>query len=329
MLDQALQLFAITPDIDLNVMIPNQALAQLTARLFVALDDALAQVRPACVLAEGDTTTAMVASIVAFYRGVPFGHVEAGLRTGDKRRPFPEEINRRLADVVADLAFAPTERARQALLREDVPQEDIFVTGNTVIDALLDIAARPYDWRCGPLAALPADGRFVLITAHRRESFGETFRQMCLAIRELADTFASQGVHFVYPAHLNPNVRQPVGEILGETRNVTLLNPLDYVSLAQVMKRSTLILTDSGGIQEEAPSLGVPTLVLRETTERPEGIEAGVARLVGTSRERIVAEARRLLSDPAEHARMAVRANPYGDGHAAARIVAALRERIA
>lgn len=328
MLDQALHLFDITPDYDLDVMTSNQALAQLTARLFVALDDALERVRPTCVLAEGDTTTAMVASIVSFYRGIPFGHVEAGLRTGDKRRPFPEEINRRLADVVTDLAFAPTERARQALLHEGFRQEDIFVTGNTVIDALLDIAGRPYDWSAGPLAALPEAGRFVLITAHRRESFGEAFRQMCLAIRDLADRFAPQGLHFVYPAHLNPNVRQPVGEILGAARNVTLLEPLDYVSLTQLMKRSALILTDSGGIQEEAPSLGTPTLVLRETTERPEGIEAGVARLVGTSRERIVAEASRLLADPAEHARMAVRANPYGDGRAAARIVAILRERL-
>ena len=328
MLDQALELFAITPDEDLRLMTHNQSLAQLTARLFTALDATLERVRPDAVLAQGDTTTVLVASIASFYRGIPFGHVEAGLRTGDKRRPFPEEINRRLADAVTDLAFAPTERSRQALLREGFTPEDIYVTGNTVIDALLDIAARPYTWRGSPLAELPEDGRFVLITAHRRESFGDAFRQLCLAIRELADEFAPQGLHFVYPVHLNPNVRQPVGEILGGARNVTLLEPLDYVSLVQVMKRSRLILTDSGGIQEEAPSLGVPALVMRETTERPEGIDAGVVKLVGTSRERIVSEARRLLSDPAAHARMATRANPYGDGQAAARIVDALQERL-
>ena len=199
----------------------------------------------------------------------------------------------------------------------------ITVTGNTVIDALLDIAARPYTWRGSPLAELPEDGRFVLITAHRRESFGDAFRQLCLAIRELADEFAPQGLRFVYPVHLNPNVRAPVSEILGPARNVTLLEPLDYFSLVQLMKRSALILTDSGGIQEEAPSLGVPALVMRETTERPEGIEAGVVKLVGADRARIVAEARRLLSDPVAHAEMATSANPYGDGHAAERIVAA------
>lgn len=329
MLDQALQLFAITPDFDLHLMTHNQGLAQLTARLFSALDETLARVKPDCVLAQGDTTTVLVASLTAFYRGIPFGHVEAGLRTGDKRRPFPEEINRRLADVVSDLYFAPTARAREALLREGVAPGAISVTGNTVIDALLEVASRPYTWRGSPLAELPEDGQYVLITAHRRESFGEAFRQLCLAIRELADEFAPQGLQFVYPVHLNPNVRAPVGEILGPARNVTLLEPLDYVSLAQVMKRSTLILTDSGGIQEEAPSLGVPALVMRETTERPEGIEAGVVKLVGANRERIVTEARRLLTDPAAHAAMATPANPYGDGHAAERIVAALKEYLA
>ncbi len=328
MLHQALSLFDITPAIDLDLMTHDQSLAQLTARLFAALDDTLSQVQPDCVLAQGDTTTVLVASLTAFYRNIPFGHVEAGLRTGDKRRPFPEEINRRLADVVSDLYFAPTERARTALLREGCAPGDIYVTGNTVIDALLDIANRPYTWRGSPLAELPEDGRFVLITAHRRESFGEAFRQLCLAIRELADEFAPQGLRFVYPVHLNPNVRQPVGEILGPARNVTLLEPLDYSSLAQVMRRSVLILTDSGGIHEEAPSLGVPALVMRETTERPEGVEAGVVKLVGADRERIVREARRLLTDPEAHAQMATRANPYGDGHAAERIVAALKERI-
>jgi UDP-N-acetylglucosamine 2-epimerase (non-hydrolysing) len=328
MLDQVLGLFDISPDRELRLMTHDQGLAQLTARLFLGLDEALADFKPECVLAEGDTTTVLVASLAAYYRHIPFGHVEAGLRTGDKRRPFPEEINRRLADVVTDLFFAPTARARQALLREGTRDGDIYVTGNTVIDALLTVAEREYDWAGGPLAGLPPNGRFVLITAHRRESFGEQFRQLCLAIRDLAREFGPDGLQFVYPVHLNPNVRKPVGEILAGAPNVTLLEPLDYLPLVQLMKRSTLILTDSGGIQEEAPSLGVPVLVMRETTERPEGIEAGVVRLVGTSRERIVAEARRLLSDPAEHAAMATRVNPYGDGHAAGRIVRAILERI-
>ena len=328
MLDQVLRLFAIAPDYDLNLMTPDQRLAQLTANLFVGLDDVLDAVRPGCVLAQGDTTTVLVAALAAFYRRIPFGHVEAGLRTGDRQRPFPEEINRRLADAVADLYFAPTERARQALLREGVPDEAVFVTGNTVIDALLTVAERPYAWAAGPLAALPAGARFVLITAHRRESFGEQFRQLCLAIRDLAMEFAPTGLQFVYPVHLNPNVRAPVGEILAEVPNLTLLEPLDYLPLVQLMKRCVLILTDSGGIQEEAPSLGVPVLVMRETTERPEGIEAGVVRLVGTERQHIVAAARLLLTDAKAHAAMAAGANPYGDGQAASRIVAALLDRV-
>jgi UDP-N-acetylglucosamine 2-epimerase len=326
MLDQVLDLFAITPDYDLNLMQVNQSLAHLTARLFSSLDDVLEEIKPDCVLAEGDTTTVLVASLVAFYRHIPFGHVEAGLRTGDRLRPFPEEINRRLADAVTDLYFAPTERARQALLAEGCSDDHIFVTGNTVIDALLEVAARDYTWAGSPLGGLPQDHQFVLITAHRRESFGEQFRQLCLAIRDLAQEFEADGIHFVYPVHLNPNVRKPVGEILSDVCNVTLMEPLDYYSLVHLMKHSRLILTDSGGIQEEAPSLGVPVLVMRDTTERPEGIEAGVVRLVGTSRERIVREARVLLSDPVAHAAMATKANPYGDGHAAERIVAALME---
>ncbi|MGH2485947.1 MAG: non-hydrolyzing UDP-N-acetylglucosamine 2-epimerase, partial [Ktedonobacterales bacterium] len=227
LLDQVLGLFDITPDYDLNLMTANQGLAQLTARLFSALDDVLERARPDCVLAQGDTTTVLVASLVSYYRHIPFGHVEAGLRTGDKRRPFPEEINRRLADVVSDLYFAPTERSRRALLAEGCPDGDIVVTGNTVIDALLEIAARPYAWASGPLARLPEDARFVLITAHRRESFGEQFRQLCFAIRDLAREFAKDGVRFVYPVHLNPTVRAPVGESLSDTPTVTLMEPLD------------------------------------------------------------------------------------------------------
>ncbi|HVX12977.1 MAG TPA: UDP-N-acetylglucosamine 2-epimerase (non-hydrolyzing) [Pirellulales bacterium] len=324
MLDQVLDLFGIQPHYHLGLMQPDQSLSQLTARLFESLDRVVAETRPDWVLAQGDTTTVFVAAVVAFYRGVHFGHVEAGLRTGDKRRPFPEEVNRRLADVVSDAYFAPTERARQALLAEGCRPEDVHVTGNTVIDALLEVSSRNYDWRSGPLASLPTDRRLVLITAHRRESFGAPFRDLCLAIRELSERLAGEGVHFVYPVHLNPNVRRPVQELLQGCSNLTLLDPLDYLSLVQLMKRATLILTDSGGIQEEAPSLRVPVLVMRETTERPEGVEAGVVRLVGTERERIVREALRLLQDPSAHQAMANGASPYGDGRAAERLVRVL-----
>jgi UDP-N-acetylglucosamine 2-epimerase (non-hydrolysing) len=328
MLQQVLDLFAITPAHELNLMEIDQSLAHLTARLFTALDDVLEEVKPDCLLAQGDTTTVLVASLAAYYRRIRFGHVEAGLRTGDKLRPFPEEINRRVADIVTDLYFAPTQHARQTLLAEGAPEENIFVTGNTVIDALLEVAGREYCWSAGPLASLPPESRFVLITAHRRESFGEQFKELCLAVRDLAEEFKAEGVHFVYPVHLNPNVRAPVGEILSNLSNVTLMDPLDYYTLVQLMKRSALILTDSGGIQEEAPSLGVPVLVMRQTTERPEGIEAGVVRLVGTQRQSIVTAARLLLSDTTAHAAMATRVNPYGDGHAAERIVGALLERL-
>ncbi len=327
MLDQVLSLFHIKPDYDLNLMQPDQSLSQLTASLLTGLDPVVAEVKPDWILAQGDTTTVFVAGMIAFYHGVRFGHVEAGLRTGDKRRPFPEEINRRVADIVADVYFAPTETARQALVREGCLQRDIYVTGNTVIDALNDVASREYDWGSGPLAGLPSDRRLVLITAHRRESFGDPFRQLCLAIRDLALGFADDGVHFVYPVHLNPRVRQPVNDLLSGLPNVSLIEPLDYLSLVHLMKRSTLVLTDSGGIQEEAPGLQVPVLVMRDTTERPEGIAAGVVRLVGTQRSRIVTETEKLLSDPIAHAAMAGGANPYGDGKAAARIVSIMLER--
>jgi UDP-N-acetylglucosamine 2-epimerase (non-hydrolysing) len=327
MLDQALSVFHIEPDYDLNLMQPNQTLSHLTARLFTGLDGVLDEVKPDWVLAQGDTTTAFVAAMVAFYQGAKFGHVEAGLRSGDKLRPFPEEINRRLADVVADLYFAPTERARQALLREGCPKHVIHVTGNTIIDALNDVASRDYEWSSGPLSQLPLDRRLVLITAHRRESFGEPFRELCLGIRDLAQMFFNDGVHFVYPVHLNPKVRGPVNDILSGLCNVSLIEPLDYLSLVHLLKRSTLILTDSGGIQEEAPGLQVPVLVMRDKTERPEGIEAGMVRLVGTQRKRIVDEAEKLLRDPAAHAAMCNGQNPYGDGKAARRIVSILLQK--
>src|SRR5262245_45924313 len=267
MLDQVLTLFRITPDYDLNLMQADQGLPQLTACLFNALDPIVNEVKPDWILAQGDTTSVFVAAMMAFYHKIPFGHVEAGLRSGNRQKPFPEEINRRIADTVADLYFAPTENARRALIAEGCPRENIFVTGNTVIDALQNIAGREYDLDTGPLANLPRDKRWVTITAHRRESFGAAFRELCLAIRHLALEFTGD-VHFIYPVHLNPNVLRPVNEILSGLPNVSLIKPVDYLCMVQLLKRSTLILTDSGGIQEEAPGLRVPALVMRDTTER-------------------------------------------------------------
>jgi len=326
MLDQVLTLFNIDPDYDLGVMRPDQALSQLTAELFSGLDSTVRGTKPDWVLAQGDTTTVLVASLVAFYERIPFGHVEAGLRTGDLSQPFPEEMNRRIADSIAHLHFAPTERNRQALLREGLPADKIIVTGNTVIDALLSIAAMPFDWSSGPLAGIPNDGKIVLITAHRRESFGTPLKEICLAIKELAHKFQSQGIHFVYPVHMNPKVRHAVEKILSNIDNVSLIEPLDYLSLVHLMKGSLLIMTDSGGIQEEAPSFGVPVLVMRKTTERPEGVDAGVSKVVGTEKTRICEEAERLLTDPAAYATMSKGTNPYGDGKAAGRIVSSLLE---
>jgi UDP-N-acetylglucosamine 2-epimerase len=319
MLDQVLALFEIRPDYDLNVMRPDQSLSGLTSVLFSGLDPIVRELKPDWVLAQGDTTTVLVASMVAFYNRARFGHLEAGLRTGDKHHPFPEEINRRVADVIADAFFAPTERARQALLQEGVALDEILVSGNTVVDALLEIAARPFDWAASPIAFLDGDVPLVLITAHRRESFGKPFEEMCLALRELATRFADK--RFIYPVHLNPNVRQPVRKILSGIPNFHLLEPLDYLTMVHLMKRACLILTDSGGVQEEAPSFGVPVLVMRETTERPEGVEAGVVKLVGTRREQIVREASNALAVAACRDSRTPGSNPYGDGKAAPRIV--------
>jgi UDP-N-acetylglucosamine 2-epimerase (non-hydrolysing) len=268
----------------------------------------------------------MAASLLAYYHRARVGHIEAGLRTGDKWQPFPEEINRRVAGVVADLHFAPTAWARDNLLREGIPADRILVTGNPVIDALRAAASRPYDWKSGPLAAIPDDRRIVLVTAHRRENFGAPLESILTALRTLAETYPGE-ITIVYPVHLNPNVQEPARRMLGDLTNVHLLPPLDYLPMVHLMKRAHLVLTDSGGLQEEAPALGTPVLVLRRVTERPEALEAGTARLVGTDAARIVAEARRLLDDPSSHAAMARAVNPYGDGHAAERIVDALLER--
>lgn len=321
MLDQVLRLFALTPDVDLNLMRPDQTLSRLTGDLFHALDAVVRERRPDWILAQGDTTTVMVASLVAFYHRIAFGHVEAGLRTGDFERPFPEEMNRRIADLAASAYFAPTARSAAALRAEGVAADRIHETGNTVVDALLQVASMPYDRANGPLAAVPAEAPMVLVTAHRRESFGEPFRELCRAIGDLAEQGRAEGVQVVFPVHLNPNVRAPVHELLGGIPNVHLLEPLDYVPMVHAMRAARLILTDSGGVQEEAPSFGVPVLVMRDTTERPEGVEAGVVTLVGTDRARIVSEARACLRRAAPSG---TGRNPYGDGLAARRIVAVL-----
>ncbi len=324
MLDQILELFAIRPDYDLDLMRPDQDLTLLTANLLEGLSPVVDEVKADWILAQGDTTTVLAAALIAFYRKVPFGHVEAGLRTGDLDHPFPEEFNRHVADSLASLLFAPTEQNRRILLGEGVPDEKILVTGNTVVDALMEISGQPQDSTSPPLCDLPKNRPLVLITAHRRESFGPQLREICLAVRELALRFQSAGLHFVYPVHPNPNVRQPVSEILSGISNLSLIAPVNYKVMVQLMKRSILILTDSGGIQEEAPSLRVPVLVMRRSTERPEGVEAGVVRLVGTDQATIVGAASYLIENPRARAEMASGLNPYGDGKAAGRIVAAL-----
>ncbi len=358
MLDQVLDLFQIKPDYDLDLMRDNQSLAELSASIFTHLDPVLAEFKPDWVLAVGDTTTVVTTSLLAFYRRIKFGHVEAGLRTHDKWHPYPEEINRRLATVTADLHFAPTEWSKGNLMREGIEEKAIRVTGNPVIDAFQFVAMqeepyeitslleklrtapspafRPFDTvserrtvrtalRSAPLNANTTNElktkQLILVTAHRRENLGQPIENICVALKEFAQR---EDVEIVYPVHLNPNVQEPVNRILKDVAHVTLLPPLDYHPMVHLMKRATLILTDSGGLQEESPSLGVPVLVLRETTERPEGVEAGTLKLVGTETGRIVREATRLLDDPSAYAEMAKAANPYGDGHAAERIVEAL-----
>jgi UDP-N-acetylglucosamine 2-epimerase (non-hydrolysing) len=331
MLDQVLDLFNIKPDIDLDLMCPDQTLAGLTAAVLNRLDPILTKLHPDWVLVQGDTTTVMASALAAFYRHIRVGHVEAGLRTHDKQQPFPEEINRRIAGVIADLHFAPTEWARQNLLHDGIANEDILVTGNSVIDALHAIVNRPPS---SDVAALleqlglnrPQSPRLILVTAHRRENFGQPLEDICQALIQLTEIYGEQ-VRFVYPVHLNPNVQGPVHRLLDQNPQITLLPPLDYLPMIHLMKKATLVLTDSGGIQEEAPGLGVPVLVMREVTERPEGVQAGTVRLVGTNTQRIIQEVRRLLDDPEAHAAMSHAVNPYGDGHTAKRIVQALLDR--
>ncbi len=319
MLDHVLNIFNIHPDYDLELMREEQALSSLTARIFNALDPIIGKENPDWLLVQGDTTTTAVASLVAYYHRVKIGHVEAGLRTHDKLQPFPEEINRRIVATVADMHFAPTETARENLIREGINERSVFVTGNTAIDALFQILQRRYDIHNGPLAGIPFDKRIILVTAHRRENFGKPLQSICKAIEAIASFYADD-VHIVYPVHLNPNVTGPVHTLLNNISNITLLEPLDYLSFVHLMSGSHVVLTDSGGLQEEAPSLGKPVLVLRSVTERPEGVQAGTAKVIGTETQRIVQETRRLLDDPAAYAEMANAVNPYGDGHAAERI---------
>ncbi len=338
MLDQVLQLFNIIPDVDLNLMQPDQSLANLTADIFTHLDPVLVDLRPDWILVQGDTTTVMASSLAAFYRHIRVGHVEAGLRTNDKWQPFPEEINRRLASVVTDLHFAPTQWARQNLLREHISSEQIIVTGNPVIDALyavLKIPPTPYVLELFERIDIPHESlnpnltsaqgspRLILVTAHRRENFGKPLENICAALKELAE-FYGDGIRIVYPVHLNPNVQEPVYRLLCEIPNIILLNPVDYLPMVHLMKHASLVLTDSGGLQEEAPALGIPVLVMRAVTERPEGVSAGTVRLVGTDQEQIVEQSRNLLDNPQAYAAMAQAINPYGDGKAAMRITDAI-----
>jgi UDP-N-acetylglucosamine 2-epimerase (non-hydrolysing) len=319
LLDHVLTIFNIQPDYDLDLMSQEQALSSLTACIFDALDTVICKENPDWLLVQGDTTTTMVASLVAYYHRVKVVHIEAGLRTHDKFQPFPEEINRRIASTVADLHFAPTETAQENLIREGIDKRNILVTGNTVIDALLQAVQLKYDFANGPLVEIPFDKRILLVTAHRRENFGEPIRAICEALEVIAKRYAGY-VHIVYPVHLNPNIAEPVYALLDGVPNITLLEPLDYLSFVHLMNRSHIVLTDSGGLQEEAPSLGKPVLVLRNTTERPEAVEVGTTRVVGTKTERVVQEVEHLLDDSSAYAKMAKAVNPYGDGHAAERI---------
>ncbi len=325
MLDQVLGVFGVVPRYDLDVMQPAQTLPQTNARIMAALDPVLAAERPDMVLVQGDTTTTLVGALVAFYHGVPVGHVEAGLRTGDMTQPFPEEMNRVLTSRLATLHFAPTQSAACNLLAEGVPKARIHITGNTGIDAVLYVRDALRDERLlgGQWPQLDVSKKLILVTAHRRESFGDGFERICRGLLRLA---AKPDVQIVYPVHRNPNVLDPVNRLLADHPNILLIEPLEYVPFVDLMRRAYLIITDSGGVQEEGPSLGKPILVMREKTERPEAVEAGTVKLVGTDEDRIELEAAALLSDSEAYERMCRVHNPYGDGAASARIGAAIRE---
>ncbi|RLS24185.1 MAG: UDP-N-acetylglucosamine 2-epimerase (non-hydrolyzing) [Planctomycetota bacterium] len=325
MLEPILSFFQIEPQIDLGLMRPDQTLSGLTARLIEGLDEVIRRISPDWVVAQGDTTSVMAAAMAAFYRNVPFAHVEAGLRTGDLAAPFPEEFHRRVADMVALLHFAPTPQASARLKSEGIPPSQIIMTGNTVVDALLEACKADPDWSKGPLLQVNRSKPIVVVTAHRRENFGQPMREICESVAELAHKFASRQIQWVFPVHLNPNVKKTVFEILDHVPNVILLDPLEYPWHVQLMKHARLILTDSGGIQEEAPTLGVTVLVLRSTTERPEGLATGQAKLIGWKRQDIVREASQELQSALTQPTPGIsHVNPYGDGFAGRRIADAL-----
>ena len=323
MLDQVLNLFHIKPDHDLNIMAAGQTLFDITTRAMMGLDKVLTEEKPDIVLVHGDTTTTFAGALAAYYHQTAVGHVEAGLRTHNKYSPFPEEMNRRLTGCIADLNFAPTSTSEANLLAENVPPESIFVTGNTVIDALHHTVRDDFDFQENSLKDVDfANKRIILVTTHRRENLGEPMRHVYKALKQLTEEF--DDVEVVFPVHKNPKVREVVNEEFGGLAKVHLIDPLDYEPFANLMHRAYLILTDSGGVQEEAPALGKPVLVLRDTTERPEAVDAGTVKLIGTDRERVYEEAKKLLTDKAEYSRMAESVNPYGDGKAAARIIQAI-----
>ena len=332
MLDQVLEVFGITPEYDLNIMAPNQDLYDITAKVLMGLREVLKDFRPDTVLVHGDTTTSMAASLAAFYMQIPVGHVEAGLRTYNMLSPWPEEMNRQVTDRICTYYFAPTEQSKKNLLHENIDEKKIFITGNTVIDALLmavDIISSTSGMEEKIAKEFQEKGytvgnrEYILVTGHRRENFGEGFLHICKAIKDLSALHPDMDI--VFPVHLNPNVQKPVYELLSGVDNVYLISPLDYLPFIYAMQHSTLLLTDSGGVQEEAPSLGKPVLVMRDTTERPEAVEAGTVKLVGTDAEAIVSNVTALLQDKEMYKRMSETHNPYGDGQACERIMAALR----
>ncbi len=323
MLDQVLEIFEIIPDVDLNLMQPNQTLSKLTAKVITAIDEYLDDYKPDLIFVQGDTTTVFAVSLVAFYKKIKIAHVEAGLRTWNKYSPFPEEINRVLTSRLADFHFAPTQTSKNNLLKEGLPDENIYITGNTVIDALF-LAKEKIEENFPEIPGLESgifgDGnKNVLITGHRRENFGEGFEAICKAISDLSAEFPE--VNFIYPVHLNPNVQEPVKKYLSHQKNIHLINPLSYLPFVAAMYKSDIVLTDSGGVQEEAPSFGKPVLVMRENTERPEAVTAGTVKLVGTDSNKIFSEVKTLLTDPVAYEKMANAVNPYGDGLASKRIV--------
>lgn len=328
MLDQVLALFDIQPDFDLNIMKPGQDLTDITATILQGMKCVFQQFKPDMILVHGDTATTFAASLAAYYQQIPVGHVEAGLRTGNLYSPWPEEANRKLTGTLAQLHFAPTQNSGNNLRNEGVSENNIFITGNTVIDALLKVVDRLssddllYKEASEPTQFLPQDRKLILVTGHRRESFGEGFERICHALKTVAEQ--NPDVEIVYPVHLNPNVQEPVNRLLSEIKNIHLIKPLDYLPFVHLMSRAHIILTDSGGIQEEAPSLGKPVLVMRDTTERPEAVSAGTVRLVGTDTVNIINELNRLLSDGDAYKEMSIAHNPYGDGKACERIIQAL-----